>query len=131
MQRKKLILFSYFNIPQLEFHIRNMQLLLNETDHEISHLSFAIDLRQGAPPCKRKDSSVAQNNQDQENLISYQKNVLSEILHIPAFLCSPHGSTGDLFALSCMLKHNFRREQPVSSQFKYPSLFTRRQCSPQ
>lgn len=47
---------------RLELHIRNKQLFLNETDHEISHLTFAIDSRQGAPPCKRKDNSVAQNN---------------------------------------------------------------------
>ena len=44
------------------FHIRSMQLYLNETDYEIYRLTFAIDLRQGAPPCKRKDNSVAQNN---------------------------------------------------------------------
>jgi len=37
-----LFFYSYFNIPQLEFHIRNMQLFLNETDHEISHLTFAL-----------------------------------------------------------------------------------------
>ena len=44
------------------FHIRSTQLYLNETDCEISHLTFAIDLRLGAPPCKRKDNSIAQNN---------------------------------------------------------------------